>query len=52
MAGHQALYRGADGFTAAAVTVTIASPSPARLTRRFADDIFTLVESLDPEPPG
>jgi DNA-binding MarR family transcriptional regulator len=23
----------------------------ARLTRRFADDIFTLVESLDPEPP-
>lgn len=24
----------------------------ARLTRRFADDIFTLVDSLDPEPPG
>jgi DNA-binding MarR family transcriptional regulator len=23
----------------------------ARLTRRFADGIFTLVESLDPEPP-
>jgi hypothetical protein len=23
----------------------------ARLTRRFADDIFTLVDSLDPGPP-
>jgi hypothetical protein len=23
----------------------------ARLTRRFADDIFALVESLDPGPP-